>query len=75
MKKNILIIGLAGILGISSGLISCSPDYETEFNVETLVVPDKSQFFRSQEENMKLKYKQTYHLKDGVLNPTQNGAR
>lgn len=43
MKKNILIIGLAGILGISSGLISCSPDYETEFNVETLVVPDKSQ--------------------------------
>lgn len=43
MKKNILIIGLAGILGISSGLISCAPDYETEFNVETLVIPDKSQ--------------------------------
>lgn len=43
MKKNILIIGLAGILGISSGLISCSPDYETDFNVLKLVVPDKSQ--------------------------------
>ena len=43
MKKNILIIGLASIFGIASGLISCSPDYETEFKVETLVVPDKSQ--------------------------------
>lgn len=43
MKKNILILGIAGVLGISSGLTSCSPDYETEFNVETLVVPDKSQ--------------------------------
>ena len=42
MKKNILIIGLASIFGIASGLISCSPDYETEFKVETLVVPDKS---------------------------------
>lgn len=43
MKKNILIIGLVGILGISSSLTSCAPDYETEFNVSTLVVPDKSQ--------------------------------
>ena len=43
MKKNILIIGLAGMLGISFGLISCAPDYETEFNVLTLVVPDKGQ--------------------------------
>lgn len=43
MKKNILIIGLAGILGIFSGLTSCSPDYETDFNVLTLIVPDKSQ--------------------------------
>ncbi len=43
MKKNILIIGLAGMIGISSGLISCSPDYETEFNVQSLIVPDKSQ--------------------------------
>lgn len=43
MKKNILIIGLAGMIGMSSGIISCSPDYETEFNVEKLVVPDKSQ--------------------------------
>lgn len=43
MKNNILIIGLAGLLGLSSALTSCSPDYETEFNVETLVVPDKSQ--------------------------------
>lgn len=43
MKKNILIIGLAGMIGMSSGFISCSPDYETEFNVEKLVVPDKSQ--------------------------------
>lgn len=43
MKKNILIIGLAGMIGMSSGFISCSPDYETEFNVEKLVIPDKSQ--------------------------------
>lgn len=43
MKKNILIIGLAGMLGISSGLISCSPDYETDFTVQTLIIPDKSQ--------------------------------
>lgn len=43
MKKNILIIGLAGMIGMSSGFISCSPDYETEFKVEKLVVPDKSQ--------------------------------
>lgn len=43
MKKNLLIIGFAGMLGLSSGLISCSPDYETDFRVESLVVPDKSQ--------------------------------
>lgn len=43
MRKNILIIGLAGMIGMSSGFISCSPDYETEFNVEKLVIPDNSQ--------------------------------
>lgn len=43
MKKNILIIGLAGAIGLSSGLVSCAPDYETDFKVEKLVVPDKSQ--------------------------------
>lgn len=43
MKRNTLIIGLAVMIGISSGLISCSPDYETDFNVQKLVVPDKSQ--------------------------------
>lgn len=43
MKKNILIIGLAGVLGIGSTLTSCAPDYQTEFAVMTLFVPDKSQ--------------------------------
>lgn len=41
--KNILIIGIIGILGLSAGLVSCAPDYETDFNVKTLIVPDKSQ--------------------------------
>ena len=72
MKKNILIIGLASIFGIASGLISCSPDYETEFKVETLVVPDKSQapitFPLLGGEPM-------YHSTDGVPSPMQNGAR
>ena len=36
MKKNILIIGLTGILGTFVALSSCGPDYETEFNVLTL---------------------------------------
>ena len=31
MKKNILIIGLTGILGTFVALSSCGPDYETEF--------------------------------------------
>ena len=33
MKKNILTIGLAGVLGTFIALSSCGPDYETEFNV------------------------------------------
>lgn len=43
MRKNILIIGLAGILGTLIPLSSCAPDYETEFNVLTLSVPSDSQ--------------------------------
>ncbi len=43
MKKNILIIGLIGILGTFVALSSCGPDYETEFNVLTLTIPSESQ--------------------------------
>ena len=43
MKKNILIIGLTGILGTVVALSSCGPDYETEFNVLTLTIPSESQ--------------------------------
>ena len=43
MKKNILIIGLTGILGTFVALSSCGPDYETEFNVLTLTIPGESQ--------------------------------
>lgn len=43
MKKNTLIIGLIGMIGALCGLMSCSPDYETEFNVKNFVIPDKSQ--------------------------------
>ena len=43
MKKNILIIGLTGILGTFVALSSCGPDYDTEFNVLTLTIPSESQ--------------------------------
>ena len=43
MKKNILIIGLTGILGTFVALSSCGPDYKTEFNVLTLTIPSESQ--------------------------------
>lgn len=43
MRKNKLIIGLAGILGTFIALSSCAPDYETEFSVLTLTVPGESQ--------------------------------
>lgn len=43
MRKNILIIGLVGILGTLIGLSSCAPDYETEFKVFTLTIPSESQ--------------------------------
>lgn len=42
MKKNILLITLVGMLFAALGLYSCSPDYETDFEVKSLVVPDKS---------------------------------
>ena len=42
MKKNILLIALVGMFFAALGLQSCSPDYETNFEVKTLVVPDKS---------------------------------
>ena len=43
MKKNILIIGLAGVLGTFIALSSCGPDYETEFSVLSLTIPSESQ--------------------------------
>ncbi|MEG1402597.1 BACON domain-containing carbohydrate-binding protein [Bacteroides sp.] len=43
MKKNIIIIAMIGTLGLSSGIVSCSPDYQTEFEKKTLVVSDKNQ--------------------------------
>lgn len=42
MKKNRIVFGLLGILISSLAMNSCTPDYETEFEVKTLVVPDKS---------------------------------
>lgn len=42
MKKNILFITLVGMLFVALGLNGCSPDYETDFEVKSLVVPDKS---------------------------------
>ena len=42
-KRQILIIGLTGILGTFVALSSCGPDYETEFNVLTLTIPSESQ--------------------------------
>jgi hypothetical protein len=41
MKKNILLFGLIGALTAMLAAVSCKPDYETEFEVKTLVVPDK----------------------------------
>ena len=43
MKKNILIIGLTGMLGSFVALSSCGTDYETEFNVLTLTITSESQ--------------------------------
>lgn len=40
MKKNILLFGLIGIL--LGNVFSCSPDYQTEFEVKSLIVPDNS---------------------------------
>lgn len=42
MKKNILLITLVGVFLAALGLNGCSPDYETGFEVKSLVVPDKS---------------------------------
>jgi hypothetical protein len=42
MRKNIVLFGLIGVLVSPLGVISCKPDYETEFEVKTLIVPDKS---------------------------------
>ncbi len=41
MKNNILIFMLVGALIYMFSVTSCAPDYQTEFNVESLVVPDK----------------------------------
>lgn len=42
MKKNIVLIGLIGILISALGITSCAPDYQTEFEVKSLIVPDNS---------------------------------
>ncbi|HBA99996.1 MAG: hypothetical protein A2W86_06220 [Bacteroidetes bacterium GWD2_45_23] len=42
MRKNIILCGLIGLLISALGLISCAPDYETEFEIKSLIVPDKS---------------------------------
>lgn len=42
MRKKIILFGLIGVLIIVMGVVSCAPDYQTEFEVKTLVVPDKS---------------------------------
>lgn len=42
MKKNIILIALIGVFIAALSLNGCSPDYETDFEVKTLVVPDKS---------------------------------
>lgn len=39
--KNIIITLIALSIGLA-GLTSCAPDYETEFEVKTLIVPDES---------------------------------
>ena len=41
MKNNILIFALVGALIWMFSVTSCAPDYQTEFNVESLVIPDK----------------------------------
>ncbi|WP_313381498.1 discoidin domain-containing protein [Proteiniphilum saccharofermentans] len=42
MRKNRVLFGLIGVLVSLLGVISCGPDYETEFEVKSLVVPDNS---------------------------------
>ncbi|WP_019539859.1 discoidin domain-containing protein [Proteiniphilum acetatigenes] len=42
MRKNIVLFGLIGILISALGVNSCAPDYQTDFEVKTLIVPDKS---------------------------------
>lgn len=42
MRQNIVLIILIGVIISALGITSCAPDYQTEFEVKTLVVPDKS---------------------------------
>lgn len=42
MRKNIVLFGLIGILFSALGITSCAPDYQTDFEVKTLNVPDNS---------------------------------
>ncbi|MDI9605941.1 MAG: discoidin domain-containing protein [Bacteroidota bacterium] len=42
MRQNIVLIVLIGVIISALGFTSCAPDYQTEFEVKTLVVPDKS---------------------------------
>lgn len=41
MKKNRLFFVILGIISFMIGVHSCAPDYETEFEVKTLKVPDQ----------------------------------
>jgi hypothetical protein len=42
MKKNIVLFGIISVMISVLGLNACAPDYETEFEVMSLVVPDGS---------------------------------
>ena len=42
MKKNIILFALVGVFLGAMGLNGCSPDYDTNFEVKSLIVPDKS---------------------------------
>ena len=41
MKKNMILYVLVGVLVAVIGFNACTPDYETNFEEKTLVVPDK----------------------------------
>lgn len=42
MRKKIVLYGLIGTFVLFFGMTACVPDYETDFEVKSLVVPDRS---------------------------------